>query len=243
MRVDKGKVFAGSDYKINENIIIINPTVGQVIENGQSEYFNMIYTLTSIPSDFKSKLWDCGIDYSKTSDFELFAMLTRNMTREDTKIIFKDLDIQKFTWEQSKINGDWILINKELDIIIDQLVYLRIVEYIRTIFNIKPKIENAANEWTKKVLIEDDRMRIKMRKDNPQDSNMLYDLLISMVNTEEFKYNSKEVMDITLYEFLESVSQVQHKKQSCAMLQGGFSGMVDMSKMDKKNLNWLKTDS
>ena len=239
-KFDKSKVLAGYDFFINDKISIHNPKVGEVIEFGESEYFNVVHALCSIPSDFKSMLFDSGIDYEKISDFDLFIMITRGLKKEDTKLVFNDLDLSKFEVDVNSQNSKRILVDHENKVVLDEYIYISIMEYLRTLHGIKPKIEKAANEWTKKALIEDDRVRIKMRKEKDNEP-FLYGLMLSAINTEEFKYNSETIKNITLFELFESISQIQHKKSAMALLQGSYSGMLDMSKVDKKkDLSWIK---
>lgn len=236
-KVDKSKMFLGFDYVINDKLTLRNPSIREVVEFGEDRYFSIVHTLASIPSDFKSRLWDSGIDYESISDFDLFIMLTRGMTPKDTKLVFGDLDLSKFKVENSTQNGNAIL--KNGDIIIDEHIYIDIVSYLRGMHNITPKIERSSNSHVKHILIEEDRTNIKMRMAKEHEP-FLYNLLVSMINTEEFKYNSKDVLDISIYEFLESVSQIQHKKHACSLVQGSYSGMVDMSKIKKKDLSWIR---
>ena len=51
--------------------------------------------------------------------------------------------------------------DKENEILIDHLAYIKIVGYLRKLHGIKPKIEHAANKTTKRILIQLDRERIE----------------------------------------------------------------------------------
>ena len=44
-------LYFGDDYVINDNIKLMQPTIGQIVEYGEQSYFSMIHTLTAIPSD------------------------------------------------------------------------------------------------------------------------------------------------------------------------------------------------
>ena len=65
-------------------------------------------------------------------------------------------------------------------------------------------------------------------------------LVSAMVNSEGFKYNSKEVRNVGLFEFFDSVQRITTIKSSQALLQGGYSGMADLSKVPKESFNWLR---
>ena len=71
--IDELKIyFRGYEYKVNDGITMISPTIGDIIEFGENEYFSTVHYLTCIPSDMMSTLWDMGIDWEELDDFDLF---------------------------------------------------------------------------------------------------------------------------------------------------------------------------
>ena len=96
MEVDRLKLYFGDDIIINENITLSQPTIGQIVEFGERRFYNVLSMLTCIPSDMKSELWDMNkTDWQTVDDFELFIMLTRNLSAEDTKLFLGDIDLSK----------------------------------------------------------------------------------------------------------------------------------------------------
>ena len=69
-QVDELQQLCGYGLKICDGLEIRQPTVGDIVKLGESEYFNMVYTLTAIPSDMKAQLDQMGIDWEKIEDFE-----------------------------------------------------------------------------------------------------------------------------------------------------------------------------
>ena len=55
-----------------------------------------------------------------------------------------------------------------------------------------------------------------------------------------FKYKTSELMDCTIYEFMDTVIGAQIYVSSTTLLQGSYSGMCDTSKINKKEFNWLR---
>ena len=49
--IDELQLYFGDDYVINDYITISQPSIGQVVDYGESSYFSTIYTITAIPSD------------------------------------------------------------------------------------------------------------------------------------------------------------------------------------------------
>lgn len=237
---DELKMYFGEDYVINDKIRIHQPTIGEIVEFGEREYYSMIYTLTCIPSDMKSQLDDVGINYMEVSDFELFMMLTRGLSQDKTSLILGDIDLSKFEPCINPENQEKCLYDTENDILIDQMIYLRIVTYLRKLHSIKPKIENAANETTRQILIKLDRDKIKKSQSQPYKSQ-LKDLISGMMRYPGFKYKKNELKECGLYEFMDSVQGAQIYVSTTALLSGMYSGMVDTSKIDKKEFNWLRS--
>lgn len=237
--IDEMKMYFGDDIKINDYIKIHIPSVGEIIEYGEREYYSMISNLTSIPSDMKSQLFDMGIDYEEISDFDLFYLLTRGLTPNITYLLFYELDFTKFEMFNDNENGKHVLYDKENQIKLDELAYLKIVKCLRTLHSITPKVEKAANKTTKRILIDLDRQRRNKHKDEDYKSN-LKPLISAMMRYPGFKYKSSELKECSIYEFMDTVQGSQIYVQSTALIQGSYSGMIDTSKINKKEFNWLR---
>ena len=162
--IDTAKLYFGNDVRISENVSIHSPTIGDVIEYGEKEYYSMISALTSIPSDMKSSLWDMGVDYEAITDMEFFFMMTRNLTPNETGIILGDLDLSKLKMYQNIENDTLVLGYSEEEIMLNELTYARLARAVRMIHGIKPKVEKAANKTTKKILIQLDREKTEKAK-------------------------------------------------------------------------------
>ena len=74
--IDDLKIYRGSDIRITDKIIVTQPTIDQIIEFGEKEYFQAVHTLTGVGADFKWQLWDYfGVDYTQIDDYELFKKM------------------------------------------------------------------------------------------------------------------------------------------------------------------------
>lgn len=235
--VDELQLYFGDDYIINDYIKITQPLIGQVVDYGEAKYFSMVHTLTAIPSDMKSQLWDMGIDWCTIEDFDLFILLAQTLTPDRTSILFGNLDFSKLKPYKNNQNGDIVLADKETGIVIDKMIYLRIVNYLRKLHNIKPKVEKAANKMTKKILIEEDRQRILYAKDKPFKSYLLP--LISAIKVKQ-GYTKDYVRNMGLYEFFDDVSRTQVIDHANHLLNGAYCGMADLKKVPKQDFNWMR---
>lgn len=236
LEIDELLLYFGDDYVINDKVKIHQPLIGEIV-SCERDYFSMIYTITAIPSDMKSHLWDMGIDWCQMEDFDLFMLLSQTLTQDKTKIILGDLDLSAMRPFQNNQNGEIVLANKETGVIIDKLIYTRIVAYLRKLHNLKPKPERAKGKRAKEAMIEEDRRNREFKKDKPFRSYLLP--LISSVKVKQ-GYTKDYVRNMGLYEFFDDISRMQAVDTADHLLNGAYCGMADLSKVDKTQFNWMR---
>ena len=49
--VDELQLYIGDDYVINDKIRVLQPTIRQIAEFGEKEFFSVVHTVPPIPSD------------------------------------------------------------------------------------------------------------------------------------------------------------------------------------------------
>lgn len=243
---DELKIFRGDDFVVSKNIVIHQPTLNEICDYGDKEYFHMITTLTSVGSDLKWQLDDMGIDYTIIDDFELFyKLLIKMFPAEQTKIIFGDLDLTKFELYTNTRNDELCLVQEIYDgdgncdyITIDKFTYIIITDYLRKVHGFKKNEQLPANESTKRILIEDDRESSLLNK-NQESHSYLLNLISTMINSEGFKYNHEKVWDMKINSFMDSVKRISKIKNADLLLQSGYSGYgINLKDIDKKQLDW-----
>ena len=131
------------------------------------------------------------------------------------------------------------IINKEDVIIIDKFIYSIIVNVLRKIHGIKPKVEIAGTKTLTKILVELNRSDIEKASKEPFKSSLL-PLISTMLNMEGFNYTLQQIRDLPYYAFMDAVKRTSLIKSTSALLNGCYSGWIDGSKIDKKNLNWFR---
>lgn len=239
---DELKIYRGEDYVISKHIIIHQPSLSEICDYGEQEYYSMIYQLTATPQSMKVQLWDMGIDYTEITAFELFyGILYKLYSQEKTSILFGNLDFTKFQVMQRKDDKS-IFLYQMIDnqsVIIDQFIYNKIMDYLRKVHSIKKDEKMPANQTTKMLLIEDQREdyeRIKSLEYHSQLKNMIS----AMVNCEGFKYNHSEVWNMKINAFMDSVKRITKIKNADLLLQSGYSGFgVNLKEISNKQLDWL----
>lgn len=242
MENDELKMYRGEDFVVSKHIIIHQPSLSEICDYGERDYYSMIYQLTATPQSMKVQLWDMGIDYTTITPFELFySILYRLYTQEKTSILFGDLDFTKFQVMQRKDDG-LVLLYQIIDgdeVVIDEFTYNMIMDYLRQVHVIHKDEKMPANESTKMILIEDDREEYERNK-NKEYHSQLKNMISAMINSDGFKYNHSQVWDMKINAFMDSVQRISKIKNAELLLQSGYSGFgVNLKDIDKKQLDWL----
>ena len=237
LEVDELSLYFGEPYVVNDYITITIPKIGDVVKYGERQYYSMIQTITAIPSEMKSQLWDSGLDWTQLTDFQLFMMLAPTLSKEQTSILFGDLNLQSLKPFENTENETVFLGNPDTGVIIDELAFGKIHSYLCSAHNLTKKVEKAANEYTKKFMIDEDRQKLKYNA--KQKYKSFLKPLISSVKC-RMGYTLDYVKDMGLVEFFDDLSRLQIIVNADALLQGSYSGMVDTSKIPKKNFDWCR---
>ena len=237
LEVSELGLYFGDDYVINDNIKIHQPTIGELIPC-ERNYFSTIYTLCAIPSDMKSQLWDIGLDWNEVEDWQLFTMLAPTLSQDKTAILFGDLDFSNMKlYPHPRIEDEVVLADKQAGIIIDKMIYTRIVNYLRKLHGLTPKVEKTKSKTVKKWLVEEDRNKIK-NSQNKQFKSYLFPL-ISAVKVKQ-GYTREYIRNMGLKELFDDVARLQIINNADHLLSAAYAGTIDMKKIDKKELNWMK---
>lgn len=224
-------------YTINDYISVVIPTVGEIIDNEDS-YYNLIHILTGSPYDFMVQLDDANIDFTSINEYELFLLLFEQFKKQDTHLIFGDLDLSRFVFDENPQNGQTILVDKSTGAKIDKAIHNQIANSLRKIHHLEKNRKKPANEEAKKYLLE--RARKKMKRHKKQaDSSELESLIIAMVNTEQFKYDFEGTRELSIYQFNESVRQIIKKVDYDNRMYGIYTGTINPKELSPDDLNWL----
>lgn len=240
--VDELKLYLGSDIKIANGIILRQPTIGDIANYNEAEYFSMAQTLCATPSSMKVALDDMHLDYMQIDDFQLFTMLCKTLTPDKTRPLLGDLDLTRFTPRVIDDAGDAGLVYDEpgedgKPIVISPIIYEALTIYVRKMHNFKKQVDKAGNEITRRVLIDDERKMAQRNKDKPYKS-FLVPLISSLQGRQG--YTKEYICNMGLYEFMNQIARTQIIVQADAALGGMYSGFVDTKKMDKTVLDWTR---
>lgn len=252
---DRLKMYFGEPYVVNcevGEIEIKQPTIGDILKFGEKDFYSMLNIFVSNTTSYRLQLWDMGVDWNKISDYELFCMLIQGLKKESTFLLFGDVDFQLFNLYGKKVKNpdnpeEFIesvtLYNQEQNIEITEDTYKCVAEYLRLMFNIYPKVEKAKGKATKEAIIDEDRMNLELelkRNKNKSYKSMLLPLVSSCINHPGFKYKLDELREMGIVQFMDSVQRLQIYESTVALNSGMYSGMCDLSKVNKKLFNFMR---
>lgn len=225
---------------INDKISVVVPTIGQILED-ESKYYGLVTAMVATPTDLMVQLDDAGINYAEVDDFDLFIIMFDDLRKRDTSLLFGDLKLDGFQIAVNDEDGSAALVDTENDIVIDRSVYMKMCQTIREINHLDKNEKKPGNEEARKYLIERARKKQRRAMRKPWKSQ-LEDLIIAMVNTEQYKYNYETTLDLTIYQFNKSVTQVINKINYDNTMIGVYAGTVDTKTISQDKLNWLTSN-
>lgn len=242
---DKLQMYFGEDYQITDGIVISQPTIGDIMAFGEERFNQVLNPFVVNPTSLRVVLWQQGKDWTEMSDYELFYQLILQLqpTTNETSILFGDLDFSKFNLykRQNEVDGemleDIVLLNHEQKVLIDEEVYNHISSYLRTMFNIFPKVEKAKGKTTKQWMIEEDILNSQTQ---PKQGSNLLPMISFCLNHPGFKYKKSELKNLGIVEFYDSVQRLLIYESTSSLMKGIYSGFVDTSKIDKKEFDFMR---
>ena len=242
---DKLKMYFGEDYTIN-GITISIPTIGDILNIGESKFYQAISPFISNSTSIRVLLYDVfKKDWNKTKDIEVFYILYQLLEdKEPLKLLFKDFSFDGFELIQARKNVDdpeynhLALFNKDKNMIIYDDEYMEIAEFIRAMMNVHPKVEKAKGKTTKQWILQEDRMKAE-QDDKKKCTSTLLPLVSSCINHPGFKYKLEELKQVNICQFMDSVNRIQKYEQGTAALHGIYGGMVSAKDIPEDLINFM----
>lgn len=236
--VDALKLLTGESIRITDKITFNQPKLRSVAEFGEEKYYSILATLTRIPSDMKSTLWDAGIDWMEISDMELFHTLVRELPQDSTEIFFPGVSFKEAKLIQTE-DGERFMYCPDSDAKIDFFAFMRMQECLCKSHGIKKKIEKAGNKYTKQVLIDEDRQK-KALNANKEFESSLIGPVSALVNYSGFKYDYSTIWDLTMFQFMDALQRCRLFESVNHLLNGIYAGTVDAKKIKNEKLDWTR---
>ena len=229
-----------NQYRIQDGLSIYVPTIGEIYDYDEAEYYRVVQLLTAMPYDLMVQFDDIGLDYETITEYQLFLMMLENfkLQRQDMSIVFGSLDLQTLRIADNGTPDGQIMVDPSGNIVISQAIQRQIANVLRKIHFLEKNLKKAGNAEAKKYLIERNRLKQK-RAAKKQQPSFLDEGIIKLLNTEEFKYNYEQCMDLSIYKFNASLHQIPKKKNWEQTMNGAYFGTVDLSKLNMEKLHWM----
>ena len=266
-KVNALRLYFGDPYPITEDITIYQPSLHEIMEYGETEFYSMLFIFIGNTTYRKLFLWENGLDWNKISDYELFINLVRMLPPDMTKVLFGDIDFTGFNLysrddpdpepePEEGLKGvaknkfafrlferTHTFINDEQGIEINAEVYHDIVKVLREMFRTYPKTEYTASKATKELLIKEEQDKIKkaQRERGDSEESTLLPLISFCVNHPGFKYKTSELKEIKINEFMDSVQRLQVYESTHALLGGMYSGFVDTKSIPNSQFDFMRS--
>lgn len=225
------------EIPITDKISVVIPTVREILEH-EDAYYGIVSSFTAMPVDYMVPLDDAGIDFMKINAFELFLLLFKGLQQEDTSLVLGGLDLSKFKYAINESTGKILLVDDEDDIKIDRAIHAQIADALRRVHHLEKNRHRAGNDEARKYMLEKARRKAARSKGRQMDSQ-IEPLIVAMVNAEQFKYGFTEVLDLSIYQFNESLRHIVKKVEYDNRMHGVYSGTVNIKDLSQEDLNWL----
>lgn len=229
--------WCGEPLIINDKISVQQPTIRDIILNDEESYFSAVSTLCSTSSNMKYQFHTMGLDWEKVEDWKVAQLVWPTLAQDKTKLIFGDLDLTKLRIFENKQNGNPVLYDPDSGVVIDEAIYLRIVEYLRKVHGFTRACDKASTPFAHEMAIEMDKEEIEKSK-NKEHKSFLYPMISSLKGRQG--YTKQQILDMQMYEMTDEINRLQIIVQADATLNGAHCGMIDAKKIPKENFNWMR---
>jgi len=236
--MDKLALLRGAPKEITPLIVIKQPTLEEIMTYGERNYWQLVASLTSSSYDCRFFLDDNGFAYEDVEDYVVFCMQIMMLEPGESAILFGDTDLYDFS--PDTIDGEEVLLNKKNGAIINRYIYNEIVEYLRDLHGLKRNWQEAANSFTRRYIMEEERKELeeKLKNQDPDDSSYA-PLISALVNCSDFKYDYDSIWGLTIYAFMDSAKQVQKLNNYRNVMTGVYTGNIDSKKLPKESSTWI----
>lgn len=242
MNLEKLSLIGRKSYKYNDNIIINIPTLKQVRGDNEEEeslFWSDVNIFVQTPSDMISELDSMGIDFEQISDYDLFILFFMTKKENDNhhnSILFQNFSFWDLNLQEE--DGRIVLQDKNNNAIIDETIYNDISKIISMLTGHKktPK-KKFGNAFAKKKRIEHDyKQKEKIKSDNEKGSNVLDGIILRLVCNANFPYNFETIQDVTIYDLIFSLKQIDKDIEVTDLMQTRLVGN-DLSKVSQEQLS------
>lgn len=227
----------------DKELELIQPTVGDIARVGEERFYRTASIFFANTTMYRLPLWNMGLDWNVVSDFELFIMRLPTADDEIVKMLLRGIELSECGVLSTEEHKPRYIADEKHGIVIDEGVYETLAKYFRTLLGVDPKVEKTESRAGKESIIEEEMISAyyDSKKDRPHST--LVSLISACVNHPGFKYKSRELMDVGIFEFMDSVKRLQIYESATAALKGMYGGFIDTKKMKAETFDFMRPAS
>jgi len=240
MTEKNGALLLAKKWWINDDICMRVPSIGDILDFGESKYFSTIYTMYATPYELMGQLDAMGIDYEKVEEFDLFCFSFLGMTEEKCRIVFENINTKDYELAPDPDDKkQHLLLDKKTGHMIRKKDAEAISAFLRKLQCTEKCNKKAGNSAMKKYLLDKARRKLKSAK-HDKAQNVIEDMLICLMNTSEFAAKSiQEAFAMNIYFFNKSMRQINKKIDYDHICAGIYAGTIDSKKINMKKIHWM----
>lgn len=245
-------------YQINEDIVINIPTLRQIrADTGDTElhFWQEARMFMITPDSMCSELEDMGIDFEQLSNYDLFLflfVLQKNDKQGQRSLLFNNINFWGLEYKSvlADVNdivdrADKYIPSKYRNILVDktgkeifnEYTYTVVSEVICEILGQEmPKPKKFGNAFAKKKWVERDRKKKSHRKNTKEEMSVFDGIILRLVCNANFPYNFETIQDVTVYDIIQSLKQIEKDIQVNELMDSRLVGN-DLTKLPKEQLS------
>ncbi len=271
--ISKSFLQSGHDLPLTKSISFKHPTIQEVIDidkehlglYSEDMYYSMVNVFLTDPYTYMVYLDDKGIDYEKSTPFEVFCLLYHDYAENfksisalypaeqinelfRNNIYFKAFEfffgVDSFFIARDE-SGNNVIGYGSNQLLLNSKLYDYVIEFVKKVNGI-PDIEriNPEDEWAKQILIDDEREKLKRqakKREQGEDranNNRLGNLISSVTwscNGGVTPFNRNQ---LHMYDLIDGIGRTDKILNYKNTLTGLYSGCVDKKKIDFSELHW-----
>jgi hypothetical protein len=237
--INEMTLLKGSPFIINEKLTIKHPTLNEIVEIGEEEYFKFIGLFCCRPYDYMVELDEQGVIWEDKTNYDIFLMVYDY--NQYSKIFNWFLNGEYyFQHAKNKENEEFILYDPVNDIIIDKLIYEQISSFLKRInFRSDTREFNPANSEARAIILDQKRKelrRIQMRQG--RNESQLSTLISFLVwnNSNGMKFD--DIFQLRIYQFHDGIRRLIKTDNYRNIMMGYYTGNISGKDIKFDSIDW-----
>lgn len=245
----QGKTFSllgRRTYKISDRISVNIPTVRMVRgenEEDESDFWQEVGMFTTSSYDMVVELDDMGLDFTKTSDYmvlviQFLALREEKVNKNTLDLLFEGVNFWKL--KVQKENGETVFADENGNTVINERIYNTISDVLTCVTGHEKPKRIKYDDFLRQRYVEDCRESQKRKKNSKskksRSGGVLDGIILRLVCNANFPYNFETVNDVTLYDLIYSLKQIEKDISVSDLMQSRLVG-VDLKKLAPEQLS------